>query len=300
MDINLVLEIVKYLLFSIFLFSGTFLIYKTITPKEIRDSHRLRFKQQLQTKMKTTEKKLKSISFDERLKEAGLPFMNSFRFEMIRIGILVIFIINYWLLPVLSGEGINIQSISILIVLWLITEHRFNIPVSLTNIILKVLTAQKKKVRSIELFTLYDVLKTELNTLHSNQTVNVYNLLKDSLPMFRYLNGTLSRFLSTLLTNPSLAQSVFYDDIKTQGAKTIGEIIVKIDNLSRDEALEVIQTESSAYSSHFFKQEFRNGQKRKNRLQALFSVNVLFNAAWLIIFITNMLMIQMNNVNNIL
>lgn len=300
MDVNLVLEICKYVVFSIFLFTGTIIFYQTITPKTVRESHRIRFKETLQLSTKKAEKKIRNISFDEKLIQAGLPFLNSFRYEVIRLVIFLFIILNYMLLPVIAGNGFQIQSISILILAWLVTEHRFNIPVSIPNIVTDILIANKRRARSIELFTLYDALKTDLNELEPNQTVNVYNLLKESLPMFRYLNGTISRFLSTVLTNPKDAEKVFYEDIKTQGAKTIGEIIVKIDQLSRDEALTILQTESSTYSNHFFKEEFRNGQKKKNRLQTFFSVNVLFNIAWLILFITNMLLIQITNLNGIL
>lgn len=299
MNINLLLEILKYTLFSTFLFSGAFFFYKGITPKEIQESHRLRFKEQLNSKQKQLEKRIENTSFEQKLKEAGLTFVTTYRFEMIRIGILILLFINYWIIPLLSGKGIVIQSISLIIVLWLLTEYRYKIPVSLTNLLINALIRQKKRARSIELFTLYDVLKTELKSLSGNQNVNVYNLLKDSLSMFKYIKGTLSRLLSTILTNPKLAERVLYEDIKTPASKTLGEIIVKIDNLTRDEALEIIETESKAYSNHFFKEEFRSGQKRKNRLQVFFSCSVLLNAAWLVIFITNMLLIQLQNVNQI-
>lgn len=300
LDINIILEIVKYIVFSIFLFYGTFVFYKAITPKEVRDTHRLRFKEQFETRAKSTANKIQSVSFDDKLKEAGLPFINSFRYEMIRLVIFLFIIGNYVILPMLSGQGFNIQSISIMLVVWILTEYRINFFVSIPNLITNFLITNKKRARSIELFTLYDVLKTDLSELERGQTVNVYNLLKDALPMFRHIDGTLSKFLSTSLTNPKQAEKILYDDIKTQGAKALGEIIVRIDELGRDEALAIIETESSTYANHFFKEEFRNGQKRKNRLQMLFSVNVLFNAAWLILFITNMLLLQMNNTNSIL
>lgn len=300
MDVNLFLEIAKYITFSIFLFYGTFLFYQTITPKEVRDTHRLRFKEQLYLRTKKAEENLQSVSFDEKLKEAGLPFLTSFRYEIFRLVIFLFLIGNYMVLPIINGQGFNIQGVSVLILAWLLTEFRFNIPVSLPNMITNVLIANKKRARSIELFTLYDILKTDLSELDKDQTVNVYNLLKEALPMFSHIDGTLSRLLSTLLTNPKAAEKILYGDIKTQGAKTLGEIIVKVDELSRDEALNIIETESSTYSNRFFKEEFRNGQKRKTRLQMLFSVNVLLNAGWLILFITNMVMLQINNVGSIL
>lgn len=300
MDLSLLLNVAKYFLFSLFLVSGALVFYRATTPKETRESHRLRFKEQIQSRAKKTEKKVQNITFEERLREAGLPFLNTYRFELGRLVVLILFICNYWILPVINGAGFDVRTISLLLVIWLITEHRFKIPVSITNMVINMLIAKKKRERSIELFTLYDVLKTELSSLQRNQSVNVYNLLKDSLPMFRYIDGTLSRFLSTLLTNSNLAERILHEEIKTQGSKTLGEILVKIDNLNRDEALEIIQTESATYSGHYFKEEFRKGQKKKNRLQLVFSVNVLFNAAWLIIFLTNMLMLQLNNVNGIL
>lgn len=294
------LEILKYIVFGIFLISGTTLLYRTITPKEVRDTHRLRFKERLYYNKKNTEEKLQNRSFDEKIKEAGLPFLNSFRYELIRIGIFLLYTVNYIVLPIIRGEGLTMVSISILLLLWLLTEHRFHIPVSLVNPVLNLLIRSKQKKRSIELFTLYDVLKSDLQALNEDQNVNVYNLLKDSLSMYRYIDGTVSRFLSTYLTNPKAAEKVFYEDINTLGAKTLGEIIIKIDNLNRDEALEIIQNESSSYSQHFFKEEFREGQKRKSRLQTVFSVNVLFNAAWLIIFITSMLLLQIGVANDIM
>ncbi|MFD1609806.1 hypothetical protein [Oceanobacillus luteolus] len=300
MNIIVLLEILKYMVFGIFLFAGTIVLYRTITPKELRETHRLRFKEKLFYSAKSTEKKLQNKSFDEKLKEAGLSYLNSFRYEIIRLIIVLLFIVNYLILPAVRGEGLTAVSLSILLLIWLLTEHRFQIPVSLINPALNLLISNKQKKRSIELFTLYDVLKSDLQALHDNQSVNVYNLMKDSLPMYRHIDGTVSRFLSTFLTNPKAAEKVFYEDIKTLGAKTLGEIIIKIDNLSRDEALEIIQTESNSYAQHFFKEEFREGQKRKNRLQTLFSINVLFNAAWLIIFITSMLLIQIGSVSDIM
>lgn len=300
MNVMVLLEILKYTIFGVFLISGTTMIYRTITPKEIRETHRLRFKEKFYYSKKHTEERLQNRSFDEKLKEAGLPFLNSVRFELIRLTVFLIYIVSYMILPIINGENLTAATISILLIMWVITEHRFHIPVSLVNPVLNLLIRSRQKKRSIELFTLYDVLKSDLQALQENQRVNVYNLLKDSLSMYKEIDGTVSRFLSTYLTNPKAAEKVFYEDINTLGAKTLGEIIVKIDNLSRDEALDVIQTESSTYSQHFFKEEFREGQKRKSRLQFFFSVNVLLNAAWLILFITSMVLMQTGLVQDIM
>lgn len=70
---------------------------------------------QFQTQAKNTEKMLKSLSFDERLRDAGILFLTSFRYEMIRLVLFLLLIGNYMILPLINGQGFNVQSISILL-----------------------------------------------------------------------------------------------------------------------------------------------------------------------------------------
>ncbi len=287
--------IVQYLVFSIFLFTGTTILYQTITSREVRKLHRIKLVENIQKSKSTAEEKLTSNGFNAQLRQAGITFLNSFRYETVRFVLLIIYLFYYIIWPPLEGNTVSTTPLIVLFLLAVATEHRLKPPISIINVVINRLIARKRKNRRTELFTLYDILKADLKALQDKQDVNIYALLKSSLPMFRYINGTVSRFLSLWVTNPEKAKDVFYEDIKTPGARTLGEVIVKIDTASRDEALHVIQSESSVFAENYFKTEVKNNQKRKNILMTSFSVNVLVNATWLIALIATMLLIQLNS-----
>lgn len=291
---NLIL-VIQYTFFAFFLISSVTLFYRTISTEEERRIHRLKILNTLNKGKMIAAETLDNESFKTRLEEAGLDFLTPFRYEVYRITILLGLGIYYIGLPALSGNGINMASLLLLLYLIVCTEHRIKIRwLSLINIILDFLKNSRIRKKEVELFTLYDLLKAELNQLNDEKEINVYSLLKEITPNFTYIRNALKRFLSLWMIDPNNAKYVFYEDIGTPSAKTIGEVLIKIDSSSKHEAIDILQNESSVFNQIFYKNESEKQIKRKNYLSGYFTVNILVSIVWLLVIISYVVLDQID------
>ena len=291
---NLIL-VIQYTFFAFFLISSVTLFYRTISTEEERRIHRLQILNTLNKGKMIAAETLDNESFKTRLEEAGLDFLTPFRYEVYRITILLGLGIYYIGLPALSGNGINMASLLLLLYLIVCTEHRIKIRwLSLINIILDFLKNSRIRKKEVELFTLYDLLKAELNQLNDEKEINVYSLLKEITPNFTYIRNALKRFLSLWMIDPNNAKYVFYEDIGTPSAKTIGEVLIKIDSSSKHEAIDILQNESSVFNQIFYKNESEKQIKRKNYLSGYFTVNILVSIVWLLVIISYVVLDQID------
>lgn len=241
--------------------------------------------------------KNKESQFQRKLRATGIPFLSALRFQIFRIVVIVVITTYYVIIPFIQNGGINVAWLAIPILLSILTEPGLKFtPVAMG---VENLVNRKKKLKVLELFTLFDILKADLSTLKESQEVNIYGLLRDAAPMFEHIGGTLSRFLSLWKTSPHLAKDVFQEEIGGESAKVLGDILYKLDQTSKEEALSIIESESTVFSFSFYEGELQSSGKQKMGFYMLFmSTNVLI-IVWLIVLIFSVFNDTITN-NNLL
>ncbi len=274
--------------------AGVFILYRSLSTANDRRIHRLMVLNTFQKGKYKAEKAFDDETFQTRLEDAGLDFLTPYRYEFIRWGILIVLTIYYVVVPAFQQESVTTTPLSMIVLWGVVTEHRVkNRWLSWINMLLDMFIRMRLRRKEIEIFTLYDLLKADLSGLKDGQEINVYSLLKQATPMFDYIQRPLSRFLSLWMTDPSKAKTVFYDEIGTQGAKTIGEVLIKIDSSTKKEAYNILKNESSVYQESFYKHELERQLKRKNYLIGMFSVDVFLKILWLLVIISTVVLGQL-------
>lgn len=289
---SIVLNIVGYAIYLLILTGSVYYMYHLLTTKEERRFYRMKLEKEVVERSDKVKKKELESKLQQKMDFANINFFNAFHFQLIRIFILLYIIFYYVIGKYLEGDSI-LLTVIFLIAFLVLTEPRFKY--SLVNVILNSIIKRKQKFRIVELFTLFDILKAELNTLKVEQEVNVYNTIKNVLPMFKHINGTLSKFLSMWKKSPKQAKEIFHDEIGGDNAKALADILYKLDNVSKKEALEVIDSESSVFSNSYYQKALQQSGKATTVYHGVFlTVNILV-VLWLIVFVSVMVSEGMNN-----
>ncbi len=292
MSISFIITSSAYLLS---LLSGIF-VYAGITTKVERNHHRLRFQDQWrEQKGGYIENRLKSKS-EKLFKEAGYPLgLTAIKWDLIRVICVVLVFLNYVIYPWLNSGGPQIGIFFLLTVITLSTEPSFG-KFSLMYFVLNRLISYKKAKRNAELFSLYDMLVSEIQMMN-NTRVNIYSLLRALTPYFTELNGTLKRLMSNWTSDlgPDEALDLFAIEIDTPEAKSLATVLKTFDNNDK----KTILTSLIGMEDMFVTSQIENYRKRRKLYVDLANLPVLA-AHWLILFnfiivIINMVLIILNN-----
>lgn len=285
-SIGLILSLFQYLLYFIFVTLGAFYLYKLLTTEEERKVYRTKILKQINERKNAIVKKNQVSPFQNRLRATGYTSLNATRYHIVRWSFLIFITFYYIVIPLTTSNHFDKSYLAIPLILILLSEPSFSY--SLTNKAIDFLINRKKRLKQVELFTLFDMLKAELSTLNANQEVNIYNILKESLPMYEHIAGTISRFLSLWKSSPQNAKDVFFNEIGGESSKVLGDILYKLDNTTKLEALKIIESESSVFSFSYYESELQGSIKRKNMFFILFSGNILLIISWLIVIVFTM------------
>lgn len=281
----ILLDLIGYALFLFLLLYSAYLVYTLFTSYEERKIYRTKIKKQIMDQKNKFKDKQSGSDFENRLKKSGLRF-SAFHYQLFRYS-LIISLYGYYILdPLLSNDSIVISNLFIPVFLFIMTEPKFNF--SVIHNVVNFLISKRKRQKTTELFTLYSLLKSELSTTSDMKQTNIYNFLRDSQSMFDYINGAISRFLSLWKTNPELAKNVFYEDIGNDNAQVLGDILYRIDNASKKEAIDVIESESEVFSYTFFEKEVQGNIKITKFFFIYASLTVFLWLAWLIVVVFSM------------
>lgn len=292
---EIALTIIQYGIFFMILSGSAYYMYQRLTTKDEREFYRLKIQKEIaERKDKLVEKELNS-NFQKKIEQAQLKRFNAFRFQFVRLLFIIYFAFNYLVIPYIDGEGIGRLLLLSFVTIIILSEPRFKF--SLINVFLNSIIHRKQKAKIIELFTLFDILKAELNTLKDEQEVNVYSIIQNVLPMFNHIQGTLSKFLSLWKRSPKVAKEIFHDEIGGDSAKAIGDILYKLDSVSRKDALEVIESESSVFSVQYYQKELQKATKSSTAFFGFFLTTNVIVIIWLIVFVFVMIQERMNGTN---
>lgn|GEM_PF-1441212 len=279
---SVMLNIMQYTIFASFISSSAYYMHRFLTTKDERSFYRLKIQKEIMEKRNKLAEKELSTSFQRKIERANLKFINAFRLQIFRMFLVLYLSFTYVITPYIHNEQMNIALLLIILIV-IFTEPRFKY--SLINVFLDIIINRKKKAKIIELFTLFDMLKTELNTLSDAQEVNVYSTIKNVLPMFDHIQGTLSRFLSLWKRSPKQAKEVFHTEIGGENAKALADILYKLDSVTKNEALQVIEAESNVFSVRYYQKELQQSTKSTTAQFSFFLFTNIFIVMWLIVFV---------------
>lgn len=284
--ISIMLGILEYTFYFVCCILGVYSLYKAINSKEERKIYRLKILKEINEKTTKVIKKNQESKLQQRLKSTGLPYINAFKFQVIRTIFIFVVTAYYIISSMIKNNYFDFKILAIPSILFILSEP--TVKFSPVHIGIEALIKIRNKRKITEVFTLFDILKSDLHALKPSQQVNIYSILKEAMPMFEHINVTLSRLLSLWKTSPEKAKNVLYEDIGGESTKILGEIIYKLDKTSKEEALSIIEAEASIFSFSYYESEMQHSSKQKTILYGFFTLTSVLIIAWLIFFVFSM------------
>lgn len=220
-------------------------------------------------------------TFQKQLNEASISLINAHQYQMVRLVLLILLAINYLFIP-LFQHNFNSNNLILIALSVLLTEPAFKY--SFINYLVNTLKVRKQQQKAIEVFFLFDILKTDLYSQHSKQQINIYSLLHDSIDHFQHIKPSIIKMLNVWKTSPQKAKHVMYEDIGGDSTRELGELIFKLDQMNRADAQKLIKSKQGVFSQKYFEQINRHIQSAKTKYYAGFFIVNMICIGWLITY----------------
>lgn len=219
-----------------------YLVYNGLSTKLERRHLRLRINKNINESRKQFVNQAKSSQVETLLMEAKYPLgLNAIRLNIIFLCLFFLVLMNYGVIAfVFKGfmqTGPMFIGTIVLVVLYP------GQPLSPVRFALNRAIEYRKSKRTAELFSLYDMLVSEIEMMRSTR-VNVYSLLRTLLPYFKELNPLLAKMLSDWTTStvgPEKAIDEFAKIIDTSEAKSLATVLRTFDENNRETLLESLR-----------------------------------------------------------
>lgn len=269
--------IVKVTSILIALLAG-YLVYSGLSNRLEKQHYQFRIRQAVNGRKEEFKKKASTSKTEMLLKEAGYPLgINGLRYELIKWGTLIFLLLNYLFYPYLTTGDFN--PLIILGILFGTIFFNPNFAYSLTRFILKRLISYKQTKRNSELFSLYDMLISELQMMQTTR-VNAYSLIRTLKPYFKEIEGPLNLLLVNWTSDagPEYALDVFAEDIGSNEAKSLANVLKKFDENRRETLLQSLK----GMEDMFITSQIEN-YRRKRKLYVDLANLPIKAAHWLVI-----------------
>jgi hypothetical protein len=270
-----------------------YMVYSGLANRMEKQHLRIRFKESVIVQKEKFKEKASNGKNEDLFKEAGYPLgINGLRWEIIKWVLLSFVILNYIFYPILTTGDFSLIAVVLIIVGMLMTMPTF--PYSITRFVLNRLIDYKKAKRNSELFSLYDMLISEIQMMQ-NTRINSYSLLRTLKPYFKELDAPLTRLLTgwTNDEGPEKALDVFAKEIGTNEAKSLANVLKKFDENKRETILQSLQ----GMEDMFITSQIENYRRRRKLYVDL--ANLPIKAAhWLILL--NFIVVIVTMVSNLM
>lgn len=298
-ELGNVISVSVYILYLLIVCISSYLAFILVTTENERKRYRTKIQRELSQQKNRIKENAEESNFAKKLKEAGSPFqVTAFRYQLFRWGFIAAIFSYYVVNPIIQRSEFNSLVLALVIAITLITSPGFNF--SLTNYLLQQLTLLRNKRKQTELFTLFDMLQAELTSLNQEQEINVYNLLKECIPYFEYIDTAIMKYLHLWKHNPQKAKEQLSLEIGGEDAEALSNILYKIDETSKEHAIEILKGASQIFSASYFEGGNRKKEKKNMMVHAFFfSVNLL-TIVWLLVMIVSMFtdLLNVTNIKN--
>ena len=262
--------------------TANYLMYRFATTEFERKVHRSKLIQGFYSKRKSIEKKHTESKFQKSLNEASIKYISSLQYQIFRSGIGFILAMNYLVWPFLSSGSFDTVGALILIAYIGLTDPYFKF--SLTNIVIEKIKTNRQQKKMIEVFELFDLLKSDLYSLQKNQPINIYNILKDNADNFDFIKVSIIKMLNVWKTSPEKSKEILFQDVGGDSTKALGEIIFKLDHLSKDNAINLMQQEQGSFSTQYYEVIKRIAQTRKSQIYMFGFISIFSVLIWLMVY----------------
>lgn len=292
-SLYVLLQVSRYLIYAVIVAIAAYLVYRALSTQEEREQRRTKLQKQIQKQQAKLLHRSKETKIERLLRKAGYPLgLNSIRFRILSITLLLGMVVGYGVLPIVNNT-MNIINVYILVgaAFFTLTSFKFSPIVLFLNYLIGV----KQRKQRVELFTLFDMLKAEMNSLSEGQQVNIYGIIKDSTGMFEHIDDTINRFLSLWKTNPEQAKDSFVEMIPGTSSESLAEVLYRLDKTTKKEALQIVENESQIFSSQFLESQFQNNNKRKTFYFSFYSFSLVMVLIWLLVLVSTMASSSINN-----
>lgn len=295
-----ILDLAMYFIYFVTVIFSCYVAYITVTTQTERKRYRTKIQQEVSNQREKIITKSENSPISSTFNAAGNPLKLTFlRFQIIRWGLILTLIVYYIVLPFIQTNEINMMVITAIFSLAFFTSP--GLPKgSVSLFILNELIKMRSKKKQMELFTLFDMLQAELNSLNNEQEINVYNLLKDCIPYFDYIDTAIIKYLHLWKHDPQRAKEVLAEEIGGEDAETLSNILFKIDDTTKEHAIEILSGASKIFSASYFEGGNRKNEKKNVFVNTLFfGVNLLI-IVWLIVMVVSMFseLLEGTNITN--
>ena len=280
------LNTVRLLIYFSFVLLSCYSAYYYLTTREQRKTYRTKIQKELEQKKLELVNQTEKSSLAQMINRAGNPLrLSAFRFQLIRWTIVIVLIFSYILMPIIFKE---FTPISLAYIMSIIIFTSPTGKISLTKLILNQLYKFRTRKKREELFTMYDMIKAELNSLSEHQEINTHNLLKSLLPYFNFIDVGVIKFMRNWKISPELAKNSFSEEIGGEHAEVIANILYRMDLSSKSHVIELIRNAADVFSSTYVEQENRRTDKRLVGVDLLLFAGNLMSLVWTMIMIVSM------------
>jgi len=286
-----IFSILIYFLVFVLLFLSVYTSYRMSLSEKDRKKYRTNALNFYKKNKEKIEKKAKNSELDRRLSQIGNPLgLTAFVYHAIRYVFLLVILFNYLVIPYINADTISRNAIYVLVGLFILTSPKAKF--SLINVIIIGFEVFYRKKVISELFTFYDILKDELNSLNKNQDINVHNLLKNSLDYFDYIDKALMAFIRNYRFSPELARDKFIELVPGNHSRIIANILYKFDSSNKEELKELIEGAANVFTTVYLEEESRKEEKKIFKIDILLFAGTMFSLVWVLYFFV----IMMSNV----
>lgn len=214
--------------------SGT-LVYFGLANRLERRHYRIRIQEGWEEGKNELIAQSQTSKLETLLKQARYPLtMNALKTNVAFIILFFFLLLNYIFFPsILAGQ---MKLVPFVIGLGVLIGLYPAIPISPTRFILNRLIEYRQAKRNAELFSLYDMLVSEIEMMQSSR-VNVYSLLRSLQPYFNNINTDMATMLSdwtSATIGPYKAIDRFSETVGTNEAKSLATVLKTFDESSRE------------------------------------------------------------------
>lgn len=216
-------------------------------------------------------KKTTRLLYDERVerafKNAGYPLkINSIRWNAIRLLIVSAYLLLVLLVALLK-EPFYWRFIWLAIPLYFLLDAREHFPL---NWLLENFQAEQIRKKNRECFLFYSMIQNEL--MSSDTPLNMYAILNRLMPYFDLIRPAIAKAMLKWKEGPDVALDAFAQEVGTEEAQDLADILKGIDFYNPKEAVEVLK---SRYETFLTIRHEHYRRKIRKQGTAGFSINLL-------------------------
>lgn len=280
-----VLTAIQYVVFIIFLLLAMMQAYAALYSKEERRFIRNRVKRNLRKQSSVTKKHTEESEVTKMFHDAGLHWMNNYRFAIFRL-ITLLFGALYFTLTSTSLYTL------VFVVTWaILTEPLFKFSLIRFFIYRRIKRIRENK--EGELYSLFAMLKTDL-LANNREEINVYHLLKDTMPYMNYIQPILGRFIRKWRESPELAGRDFEKELGGETAMFLGDFLGNLHSMSRSDALHVLDEQNEVFGHRRSEMLLQKAELQRNSFYIFFFVSTFVVIGWFMWFMYEMTSKSMN------